>query len=107
MKSSIDHALRRIDRVLASDFAPESAYPLRARLGRATLSASRAATTLAESAQARSLINRLEVATKHVMQPSEPFDAHWREQWAEVLQDLLALRALLSQPPANEASDPA
>lgn len=104
MTASIEHALRRIDKVLASDFDPETAYPLRARLGRATLSASRAATDLALSAAARNLINRLEAATKHIMQPSEPFDAHWREQWADVLNDLRALRSLL-RPPNDAAPD--
>jgi hypothetical protein len=102
--ASVDHALRRIDKVLASDFDPETAYPLRARLGRATLSASRVATTLIGSAQAQSLINRLDAAAKHVMQPSEPFDSHWREQWVEVLDDLRALRTLL-QPHSESASD--
>jgi hypothetical protein len=102
--TSVDHALRRIDKVLASDFDPETAYPLRARLGRATLSASRAASDLAQSAAAWTLINRLDAATKHIMQPSEPFDAHWREQWAEVLDDLRALRSLL-QPHTDAALD--
>jgi hypothetical protein len=102
--SPVDHALRRIDKVLASGFEPETAYPLRARLGRATLSASRAATNLAEPAQALSLLDRLEAATKHIMQPSEPFDAHWREQWADVLDDLRTLRTLL-QPLSDARSD--
>lgn len=103
MTTSVDHALRRIDRVLASDFHPETAYPLRARLGRATLSASRVARKLVDPAEARPLIERLDAATKHVMQPSEPFDAHWKEQWAAVLGDLRALRALL-QPHSESAS---
>jgi hypothetical protein len=97
MTASVDHALRRIDKVLASDFDPETAYPLRARLGRAALSASRVASTLPDLERAQFLVNRLDAAAKHVMQPSEPFDAHWREQWAEVLEDLRSLRELLQQ----------
>ena len=95
MTASVDQALRRIDKVLSSAFAPEVAYPLRARLGRATLSASKVEATLIGSEQLSFLVNRLQVAAKHVMQPSEPFDAHWREQWGDVLEDLRSLRALL------------
>lgn len=102
MTASIDQALRRIDKVLSSEFEPATAYPLRARLGRATLSASKVAATLTDSERVFSLVNRLQGAAKHVMQPSEPFDAHWREQWADVLGDLRALRSLLEQHRAGD-----
>lgn len=114
--TSIQHALRRIDKVLESDFDPSSAYPLRARLGRAVLASTNSAEAIMKgragwvasrsSAAAdpanttapdelATVLARLNSAAAHIMQPSEPFDSHWREQWAEVLNDLRHLRHLL------------
>lgn len=97
--TSLGQAIRRIDKVLDSDFDPSTAYPLRARLGRAVLASSHVAAGISprtKSGDLHSLLNRLDAAAKHIMQPSEPFDAHWREQWLEVLADLRSLRSQLS-----------
>jgi hypothetical protein len=94
-------ALSRIDMVLESTFEPATAYPLRARLGRAVL----AATTYFQSAKhdvpdsARIVLDRLEASVTHVMQPSEPFDSSWRQQWAEILDDLRTLRSQVTNTP--------
>jgi hypothetical protein len=94
--SQIDHALRRIDKVLDSHFDPATAYPLRARLGRAVLASSRAlASTMVPPPDVEAVLTRLQAAVSHVMQPSEPFDAHWRGQWGDVLDDLKLLRTVL------------
>lgn len=102
---TIEHAVRRIDMVLDSSFEPSTAYPLRARLGRAVLAASKALSAdldFTEASELPYVINRLQAAAKHVMQPSEPFDDHWRGQWAEVLTDLRSLRSALEDIVADD-----
>jgi hypothetical protein len=91
--------MRRIDDVLQSDLRPEIAYPLRARLGRAVLEIvrwSKLRNSSSEDACIADIVRRIEAASYHIMQPSEPFDSHWPQQWAEVLADLNELRALIA-----------
>jgi hypothetical protein len=91
--------LRRIDDVLQSDLRPDVAYPLRARLGRAVLEIVRMSTlhsSCANDGRAVQIALRIEASSHHIMQPSEPFDSHWPQQWAEVLANLIEFRALIA-----------
>jgi hypothetical protein len=91
--------MRRIDDVLQSDLRPEIAYPLRARLGRAVLEIVRwrkSRNSSTRNSRIAEIVQRIEAASHHIMQPSEPFDSHWPQQWAEVLADLSQLRALIA-----------
>jgi hypothetical protein len=97
-----DRALRRIDAILAGDLRPETAYPLRARLGRAVLAAAdwlhdeRHLLDHATAARADALVQNLKSTSRRIMQPSEPFDSVWQDQWAEVLGTLTTLRAQIT-----------
>jgi hypothetical protein len=98
--SAEERAIRRIDAVLNADLAPDLAYPLRARLGRAVNEVAAAlvlanASDTAESSVAAAL-RRLRASADRIMQPSEPFDALWRGQWSGVIEDLRLLRQVLS-----------
>jgi|SRR4051812_3152519 hypothetical protein len=91
--------MRRIDDVLQSDLRPEIAYPLRARLGRAVLEIvrwSKSRNSCTSHDCIAEIVQRIEAASRHIMQPSEPFGSHWPQQWAEVLADLGELRALIA-----------
>jgi hypothetical protein len=96
-------ALRRIDAILTAELRPEAAYPLRARLGRASLAAAdwldEERRTLSPDAAAAIAadISTLKSTSRRIMQPSEPFDSVWQAQWHEVLELLTVLRSRITQ----------
>ena len=93
---SVTRAVRRIDDVLGAELAPHMAYPLRARLGRAVMESIDCLNSgSCGNAEAREALARLASSSEHIMQPSEPFDAHWRAQWHGVLRDLVTVRRSL------------
>ncbi|MEV4261647.1 hypothetical protein [Kribbella sp. NPDC049584] len=96
-------ALRRIDTILTADLRPEAAYPLRARLGRASLAAAewldeeRRTLSAGDAAAIAAMIRTLKSTSRRIMQPSEPFDSVWQAQWHEVLELLTDLRRRMTQ----------
>ena len=100
--------LRRIDAVLQADLRPEVAYPMRARLGRALLEVGQwlsdggVAVTLPLDPSIWEALARLQHTSEHIMQPSEPFDSQWRQQWADVVSDLHRVRIIIARAAADD-----
>lgn len=102
--------LRRIDAVLDSHLSPEQAYPMRARLGRALQEVENLAVEPIHSYREatrgwQEALRRLHATSEHIMQPSEPFDAQWRQQWIEVIADLSLVRRAISESSSSEIAD--
>jgi hypothetical protein len=94
-------ALRRIDAVLDAQLSPDVAYPMRARLGRALLEVGKVLTEdgtqpVALDRAASEALSRLQSISMRIMQPSEPFDSQWRQQWADVILDLRTVRLAIA-----------
>ncbi len=88
---------RRLDVLLGSDLSPDVAYPARARLGRVV----REALTWIDDApvevsqRARPIVLHLAGLSSRILQPSEPFDGRWQEQWHEARVAAQELRLVL------------
>ena len=84
-----DRVVRRIDQVLEMRASPEVAYPLRARLARAM---SEAAHLLRAEEPHNNKASALAQLASRIMQPSEPFDGAWQQEWSRAIEELLELR---------------
>jgi hypothetical protein len=91
-----ERALKRIDQVLEMQASPSSAYPIRARLGRAMHEVIR----WAEGAD-RDLpldltwLHGSRARAERIVQPSEPFDVRWQREWDAATDDLRIIRIAL------------
>lgn len=84
-----DRVVRRIDQVLEMRATPEVAYPLRARLARAMNEA--AQLLRGEDPQDTNALALAQHASR-IMQPSEPFDGVWQQEWNRAIEELQDLR---------------
>jgi hypothetical protein len=84
-----DRVVRRIDQVLEMRASPEVAYPLRARLARAM---SEAAHLLRAENPHNTKASVLAQHANRIMQPSEPFDGVWQQEWSRAIEELQELR---------------
>jgi hypothetical protein len=76
---------KRLTDLVSPDYSPAMAYPLRARLARVVNESTQwlndGAVHPPDIAESVQLLRDL---SSHLMQPSEPFDGRWQEQWIEV-----------------------
>lgn len=84
-----DRVVRRIDQVLEMRASPEVAYPLRARLARAM---NEAAHLLRADGAHNHKASVLAQHASRIMQPSEPFDGVWQQEWSRAIEELQELR---------------
>lgn len=98
MEDDVARTIRRINDVLGSDLSPEVAYPLRARLGRAVMQIAKISKKyeIDNASELWDSLVFLEDTCRHIMQPSEPFDSHWPEQWESVVTELGKVRVILT-----------
>lgn len=87
-----ERVVRRIDQVLEMRASPEVAYPLRARLARAM---SEAAHLLRTEDPHNDRASLLAQHANRIMQPSEPFDGVWQQEWSRAIEELQELRGII------------
>ena len=92
-----ERALKRIGQVLEMQASPSSAYPIRARLGRAMHEVIR----WAEAADGDlpldfPWLQAARARAERIVQPSEPFDVRWQREWDAATADLQTIRSALT-----------
>lgn len=95
-----DRVVRRIDQVLEMRASPDVAYPLRARLARAM---SEAAHLLQAEDPHNPKASVLALHASRIMQPSEPFDGVWQQEWSRAIEELQELRRSIA--PGQQGAD--
>lgn len=94
-----DQCLRRIEKVLAYHESPDSAYPVRLRLRRASHSIAMWVADGGDSPRADvgigALAQALERISARICQPSEPLHERWRLEWAEAMAVVREIREAL------------
>ena len=81
---------------MSSDYTPEIAYPLRARLARVVNESTRWVDSGSCASELVQAIHRLGDLSAHLMQPSELFDGRWQKQWGEVRENAILIQGYLS-----------
>lgn len=84
-----ERVIRRIDQVLELEASPEVAYPLRARLARAMTETAKLLRSVDPHNDSSSALAQ---RASRIMQPSEPFDGVWQQEWSRAVEELQELR---------------
>lgn len=93
-----DRAMRRIEQVLEMQVSPSSAYPIRARLGRAMHEVIRWAEASDEELPLElTWLQAVRGRAEWIVQPSEPFDVRWQREWDAALADLQIIYNALTE----------
>lgn len=96
-------ALKRISQVLEMKANPSSAYPVRARLGRAMHEVIRWAQTAdGDLPLDYSWLQDARARAERIVQPSEPFDVRWQREWEAATADLQTIRIALTSMGARD-----
>ena len=112
MGVNLTTAVRRLETLISADPSGPIAYALRMRLGRTVrelqIALEPRSNPTEVDARIVSLVDRLAVDSRTIMQPSSPFDGVWQVRWSAVRETATTLLGLLRiegsvRDPANGA----